>query len=152
MEAAAPTVECAACGGSGFIEVDLAGDGSLGVRREGCIGCGGVGFSPASPEVPVGAFIDIVFDGPPSHESGRFIEVENPRGESIRPGEWVQDGDLWRLRIPNAYPAILAALEELAGVDRREYASDLGYRMTVEGLIESARAALVLARGEVVRP
>lgn len=29
-------------------------------------------------------YIDIVFDGPPAHESGRFIEVENAAGASIR--------------------------------------------------------------------
>lgn len=46
-------------------------------------------------------YIDIVFDGPPAHESGRFIEVENPAGASIRVGEWVERVDgLWALRIP----------------------------------------------------
>lgn len=35
------------------------------------------------------SFIDIVFDGPPSHESGRFIEVEDADGKSISIGEWV---------------------------------------------------------------
>lgn len=45
--------------------------------------------------------IDIVFDGPPGHEAGRFVEVENADGKSINFGEWVkrQDG-LWALRIP----------------------------------------------------
>ena len=33
-----------------------------------------------------GRFIDIVFDGPPSHESGRFVEVEDEAGRSIRVG------------------------------------------------------------------
>ncbi len=44
--------------------------------------------------------IDIVFDGPPSHKSGRFVEVENATGTSIKFGEWVkrQDG-FWALRI-----------------------------------------------------
>jgi len=45
-------------------------------------------------------FIDIVFDGPPSHEAGRFVEVENPEGASINAGEWVQRPDgYWVLRI-----------------------------------------------------
>lgn len=44
-------------------------------------------------------YIDIVFDGPPEHVAGRFVEVENQRGESIACGYWVNDGDLWRLRI-----------------------------------------------------
>ena len=46
-------------------------------------------------------YIDIVFDGPPSSESGRFVEVEDSQKHSIAIGEWIQDGDLWRLRIPD---------------------------------------------------
>ena len=46
-------------------------------------------------------FIDIVFDGPPGHESGRFVEVEDETGKSIRLGEWVKrDDGYWALRIP----------------------------------------------------
>ena len=33
-------------------------------------------------------FVDIVFDGPPGPESGRFVEVENSQGKSISFGEW----------------------------------------------------------------
>lgn len=44
--------------------------------------------------------IDVVFDGPPSHESGRFVEVEDANGRSIRAGEWVQRADgYWALRL-----------------------------------------------------
>ena len=52
--------------------------------------------------------IRIVFDGPPSHESGRFVEVENEKGEGIRFGEWRQEGDFWYL----CFPDHLAALAE----------------------------------------
>jgi hypothetical protein len=46
-------------------------------------------------------FIDIVFDGPPGHESGRFVEVEDGHGHSINAGEWLERVDgLWVLRIP----------------------------------------------------
>jgi len=46
--------------------------------------------------------IHIVFDGPPSHESGRFVEVEDTQGRSISVGEWHERSDgLWELRIPN---------------------------------------------------
>lgn len=56
-------------------------------------------------------YIDIVFDGPPAHESGHFIEVENPEGASIRVGEWVEREDgYWVLRIPSR----AAILEEAA--------------------------------------
>lgn len=44
--------------------------------------------------------INIIFDGPPSHESGRFIEVEIDNGKSINAGEWIKrDDGLWALRI-----------------------------------------------------
>ncbi len=44
--------------------------------------------------------IDIVFDGPPSNEAGRFVEVENSHGVSISFGEWIQREDgYWALRI-----------------------------------------------------
>lgn len=44
--------------------------------------------------------IDIVFDGPPEHKSGGFIEVENAMGQSICFGKWVQREDgYWVLRI-----------------------------------------------------
>lgn len=46
--------------------------------------------------------IDIVFDGPPGPESGRFIEVEDPAtGASISIGKWIKrDDGYWVLRIP----------------------------------------------------
>lgn len=47
-------------------------------------------------------FIDIVFDGPPSHEAPRFLEVENHEGKSICVGQWVKRVDgYWALRIPS---------------------------------------------------
>lgn len=44
-------------------------------------------------------FVDIVFDGPPSHEAGRFVEVEDENGASIKAGEWIESPPYWRLRI-----------------------------------------------------
>ncbi len=45
-------------------------------------------------------YIDIVFDGPPAHESGRFVEVENKKGASVSVGEWIERADgYWVLRI-----------------------------------------------------
>lgn len=44
--------------------------------------------------------VDIVFDGPPSHEAGRFVEVETMEGRSISVGEWVERPDgYWALRL-----------------------------------------------------
>ena len=43
--------------------------------------------------------VDIVFDGPPGPESGRFVEVESPPGTGIKFGEWVhRDDGYWVLR------------------------------------------------------
>ena len=43
--------------------------------------------------------VDIVFDGPPGHESGRFVEVENPDGTATPSiGTWLERGDYWVLR------------------------------------------------------
>lgn len=49
--------------------------------------------------------IDVVFDGPPSHESGRFVEVETPYGKGLsteadRVAQWIHRADgYWVLRI-----------------------------------------------------
>ena len=44
--------------------------------------------------------INIIFDGPPGPESGRFVEVETDDGKSINAGEWIERKDgLWALRI-----------------------------------------------------
>ena len=44
--------------------------------------------------------INIIFDGPPSHHSGRFVEVETDDGKSINIGEWINhSGGYWALRI-----------------------------------------------------
>ena len=44
--------------------------------------------------------IDIVFDGPPGPESGRFIDVEDDQSKGIKLGEWLQRPDgYWVLRI-----------------------------------------------------
>jgi hypothetical protein len=57
--------------------------------------------------------IDIVFDGPPSHESGRFVEVEDADGKSINLGEWVHRPDgYWVLRIQRE---ALAAPDDVVG-------------------------------------
>lgn len=65
-------------------------------------------------------YIDIVFDGPPSHESGRFVEVENSSGMSISFGEWVHRPDgYWALRIPS-FDAFAASRADAAVEKERE--------------------------------
>lgn len=51
-------------------------------------------------ETTMNKTIDIVFDGPPWPEAGRFVEVEDQDGKSISIGEWVERPDgFWALRI-----------------------------------------------------
>ena len=45
------------------------------------------------------AELHIVFDGPPSHESGRFVEVETADGNGMNVGRWEQRGNYWHLII-----------------------------------------------------
>ena len=52
--------------------------------------------------------IDVVFDGPPSAESGRFVECEDLQGNSIKVGQWIEREDgFWALRIsPSTIPLV----------------------------------------------
>lgn len=58
--------------------------------------------------------LDILFDGPPSHESGRFVDVVDADGKGVKIGEWMQapDGAMWALRIPDPRPAPVTTLGE----------------------------------------
>jgi len=48
----------------------------------------------------VGTTVNVVFDGPPSHESGRFVEVETLDGRSVNAGKWIEGPDgLWYLQL-----------------------------------------------------
>ena len=46
-------------------------------------------------------YIDIVFDGPPSPNSGRFVEVEDANGNSVRVGKWIEREDWVSARGPD---------------------------------------------------
>lgn len=51
-------------------------------------------------------YFDVVFDGPPEHEAGRFVEVEDADGNGIHMGEWIKrDDGYWVLRFPRPAPA-----------------------------------------------
>lgn len=44
--------------------------------------------------------VNIVFDGPPGPEAGRFVEVETDDGKGVDVGQWIDRGDgTWALRI-----------------------------------------------------
>lgn len=60
--------------------------------------------------------INIIFDGPPGPESGRFVEVETDDGRSINAGEWIERPDgLWALRITSLQQANAADLCKFCG-------------------------------------
>lgn len=68
------------------------------------------------------SYIDIVFDGPPSHEAGRFVEVHDPSGASISVGQWVQlDNGYWALRISDSPGGRLVMGERLRQVAEEGY-------------------------------
>ena len=56
-------------------------------------------FKPLIDEMAGRRELRFVIDGPPGRpESGRFVELENERGESIAVGEWRERPDgLWEL-------------------------------------------------------
>lgn len=63
--------------------------------------------------------IHLVFDGPPEHVAGRFVEAENSAGESISVGRWEQRGEYWHLIIPRAAEvARVKRLEKVAEAAR----------------------------------
>lgn len=60
--------------------------------------------------------LHIIFDGPPSPEGLRFIEVETPDGKSINAGEWSERPDgRWQLVIGHAAPNQIGAAEVEVG-------------------------------------
>ena len=51
--------------------------------------------------------LHIIFDGPPEHKGGRFIECETPDGISLKTGRWEKVGDYWHLilsKLPERIP------------------------------------------------
>lgn len=94
-----------------YIRTDFKYDGY--VPGLACVAHGG----PEAPPKPSAPFIDIVFDGPPSHDSGRFVEVEDESGKSISIGEWVKrDDGYWTLRVPSA-PSMQAEIDRLRALN-----------------------------------
>lgn len=52
------------------------------------------------------AYIDVVFDGPPGPQSGRFVEVEDDQQRGRGVGKWIDDGAFWRLRLNVAHQGV----------------------------------------------
>lgn len=69
-------------------------------------------------------YIDILFDGPPSHKSGRFVEVENSKRQSIHAGEWIhRDDGFWVLRIVKPKPIAIPAAPDVSEAELAEIES-----------------------------
>lgn len=89
---------------------------------------------------PGGRRIDIVFDGPPSHESGRFVEVEDADGRSIEVGDWIhRDDHYWVLRLPDPRALLSAVQNVLALCDEADRADPIAGMTDTE----SVRKALI---------
>lgn len=58
-------------------------------------------------------YTDIIFDGPPGHDPGRFVEVEDGTGKSINIGEWIEREDgFWVLRLTEGDTKIVPVFAE----------------------------------------
>jgi hypothetical protein len=93
--------------------------------------------------------INIIFDGPPSHESGRFVEVETDDGKSISIGEWIERPDgLWSLRIePDAeleaeLAVMTEALERLSRLGNEPHLGNSDGNMIARGALEAKLVAV----------
>ena len=82
----------------------------------------------------------IRFDGPPSHEGGRFVDVELD-GRSVEFGKWEKDGAYWLLVMPPEVAAAKQMLEALKAIVAAPYGIAVGD-------LERARAAIVAVEGE----
>lgn len=88
-----------------FVEADWYADGYG--RFEGKVSTDSLDVAKAAllnrPQTGEVEKIDIVFDGPPGPEAGRFVEVDNSKGQSVKLGEWLQRPDgYWVLRLAHA--------------------------------------------------
>lgn len=101
---------------------------------------------------PEADIVDIVFDGPPGNESGRFVEVEDSKGCSINFGEWLQrDDGYWVLRVPRATsPSRGEDLSSAAGAAPFDpYGLAFRLRVRLDAILERDRSeeAAITGRG-----
>lgn len=91
----------------------------------------------------------IVFDGPPSHDGPRFIEVETPDGKSVNAGEWRERPDgYWELVILAPAVNLVGAAENEVG--RAVYERIEALMGAVTGTPEAAELAYLSHLAESV--
>lgn len=102
---------------------------SAGAHQTSSVGAASPPALPPPPAPSDGGYIDIVFDGPPSHESGRFIEVEIHDGRGITLGKWIHRPDgFWALRFTPSEAAVkvLAAPRPSLGAGAVQFCPQCG--------------------------
>ena len=103
-------------------------------------------------------WLEILFDGPPSHQSGRFVEAEID-GQSVSCGEWIErDDGLWALSInpkiaaPEMYEALrlmVVAARNDQMISRVAYDAQVNRAVDYcEATLEKLDAAIARAKGD----
>lgn len=88
--------------------------------------------------------LHILFDGPPGHDGGRFIEVEDDSGKSVNAGPWSQRPDgLWELTIDANAPLLLAQRDKLLYSLKCILNSDVGHTMSRHQGVAKEAVALI---------
>lgn len=64
--------------------------------------------------------LHVLFDGPPSHEAGRFVEAEDENGKGVGIGEWKEIDGYWHLIIPYNEAAERKIVELEARIEQME--------------------------------
>ena len=89
--------------------------------------------------------IRIIFDGSPGPTAGRFVEVENELGRSIKFGEWHEDRDgFWSLRFPNNHERLVEFVNFVAGMKTVDEADEAAASESVSDDIMRPVATTVL--------
>ena len=75
-------------------------DALIELERQRTILCeAGKAHDTVRPDTP---YLDIVFDGPPEHDAGRLVEIEDSTGAGVSIGTWMErPNGHWALRIPD---------------------------------------------------
>lgn len=94
-------------------------------------------------------YFDVLFDGPPGHLPGRFIDCLDEQGRGLGIGKWVDNGDgTWALRIPRpagplSEPALADRINAMAWPD--EVLDRSAFRKVIDDAFEALNRVSVEA-------